>query len=390
MPMCLIVILIRSIGVQVNLCNCHCLLGQSISSLPPRSPRASSRSRHHFSFNKALSMDTSHPSETSYRYGGHEGSWEGGHNFNSSSSHRDYTYTQCYTHPHGQTGVTTSSSSRTARSSLSEMDSVSEADENNKLLEYSSESTAAMEQEDSSEVLGGGDGGGGGEQDKSSEASRLLQSTSGSGSNLNICENNQNKTPLSSIGTDAIHRQLTHHQTAADILNKRESHAYHFKRKYNFRSDSVFSDVTPMPTSSTTPEAVKSPEAREKSGSLSSLKGQSSKWASLRKKLGRLNSSSEKQQHKGAMEHQAHQLQQQHQQQQQHPKSAKVSLEEKRSLLQRAKTLSILPVNRAGREEVVKKPKEIAKPPELFNVGGEMNMIPLELLIDINDLKIQE
>ena len=141
-------------------------------------------------------------------------------------------------------------------------------------------------------------------------------------------------------------------------------------------------------------------ENREKSGSLSSLKGQTSKWASLRKKLGRLNSSSsssssekhqlkalEQQAHQFQQHHKNHQSQQQQQQQQQRPqKSAKVSLEEKRSLLQRAKTLSILPVNR-GKEDVVKKPKEIPKPPELFNVGGEMNMIPLELLIDINDLK---
>lgn len=61
------------------------------------------------------------------------------------------------------------------------------------------------------------------------------------------------------------------------------------------------------------------------------------------------------------------------------------SLQERRSLLQRAKTLSILPVNSAPKTREA--PKKVVQPPELFNVGGEMNLIPLEMLIDINDIK---
>lgn len=62
------------------------------------------------------------------------------------------------------------------------------------------------------------------------------------------------------------------------------------------------------------------------------------------------------------------------------------SLQDKRSLLQRAKTLSILPVNSAPKHKE-RQEKKVTQPPELFNVGGEMNLIPLEMLIDINDIK---
>jgi len=62
------------------------------------------------------------------------------------------------------------------------------------------------------------------------------------------------------------------------------------------------------------------------------------------------------------------------------------SLQDKRSLLQRAKTLSILPINSAPKNKE-RQEKKVTQPPELFNVGGEMNLIPLEMLIDINDIK---
>ncbi len=62
------------------------------------------------------------------------------------------------------------------------------------------------------------------------------------------------------------------------------------------------------------------------------------------------------------------------------------SLQDKRSLLQRAKTLSILPINSAPKNKE-RPEKKVTQPPELFNVGGEMNLIPLEMLIDINDIK---
>ena len=72
------------------------------------------------------------------------------------------------------------------------------------------------------------------------------------------------------------------------------------------------------------------------------------------------------------------------------------SIEEKRTLFQRAKTLSILPVSRGNKNEESGSGRKqhthhmVREPPELFNVGGEMNMIPLELLININDLKVSK
>jgi hypothetical protein len=68
------------------------------------------------------------------------------------------------------------------------------------------------------------------------------------------------------------------------------------------------------------------------------------------------------------------------------------SIHEKRSLFQRAKTLAILPVHhhKAPKDKVETPPKRVLEPKELFNVGGEMNMIPLELLIDVNDLNIRK
>jgi hypothetical protein len=64
------------------------------------------------------------------------------------------------------------------------------------------------------------------------------------------------------------------------------------------------------------------------------------------------------------------------------------SLNEKRSLFQRAKTLSILPVHKASKdkEDSHPQPKRVHEPPELFNVGSEMDFIPLELLIDVNSM----
>lgn len=129
-------------------------------------------------------------------------------------------------------------------------------------------------------------------------------------------------------------------------------------------------------------------ETRDKSGSLSSLKAKESKWKTLKKKLlthshsHSASTSSEKQagdeKDKGT------------------PQANKSnSLQQKRSLFQRAKTLSILPVHKTSKDKDEshhhhqKKVVVQEKPPELFNVGGEMNMIPLELLIDVNDLHIQ-
>lgn len=151
-------------------------------------------------------------------------------------------------------------------------------------------------------------------------------------------------------------------------------------------------------------------ESRDKSGSLSSLKGSQSKWVSLKKKLGKINSlssgkskssSQEKQQNPlgtddpCALQMQAAAVAAAHQHQQassgetsSRPGRPSKSLQERRSLLQRAKTLSILPVNSGPKQPPP--PKKITQPPELFNVGGEMNLIPLELLIDINDIKRQQ
>jgi len=136
-------------------------------------------------------------------------------------------------------------------------------------------------------------------------------------------------------------------------------------------------------------------EPLESAGSLPSLKTKGeSKWVSLKKKLGKLNSSKKQMMDEsssstnainmggstGAMSHHSNSKEKKH-------------LSHKRSLLQRAKTLSILPVHRATKEEhhhASSRRVRAEKPPELFNVGGEMNMIPLELLIDINDLHIQK
>lgn len=115
------------------------------------------------------------------------------------------------------------------------------------------------------------------------------------------------------------------------------------------------------------------------------MKPKESKWVTLKRKLGKLNSSpasstacKDKEKSKlTALENRA--------------ASKAGGIHEKRSLLQRAKTLSILPTNRLKEQREDMPPKRhVRRPPEhpeLFNVGGEIDMIPLELLIDINDLK---
>ena len=145
-------------------------------------------------------------------------------------------------------------SSRTARSSVSEMDSVSEADENNKLqLEVSNNESSLTEASTMEPPSEDSDNNGlPDHHNEDTETTRLLEGNAnadGSGTNLE----NQTGTSHDS-GVDRLQ-----HQAAAEILNKKESHAYHFKRKYNFRSDSVFSDVTPMPASSSGTETPKSP-----------------------------------------------------------------------------------------------------------------------------------
>jgi len=132
-------------------------------------------------------------------------------------------------------------------------------------------------------------------------------------------------------------------------------------------------------------------ESREKSGSLSSLKGkQESKWVTLKKKLGKLNSHSH-----SPHSHDKHgggsaggSAEESKDKPEGRPAVPSKSLQEKRSLFQRAKTLAILPVNKAPKDKVETPPKRVIEPKELFNVGGEMNLIPLELLIDVNDLNI--
>jgi hypothetical protein len=120
-------------------------------------------------------------------------------------------------------------------------------------------------------------------------------------------------------------------------------------------------------------------------GSLSSLKPKESKWVSLRKKL-KINSSSGSKKsvvdRKEGEEDAA-------------GTGKKKGIEERRSLFQRAKTLAILPVSKTQKERdeaaaAKKQHHMVREPPELFNVGGEMNMIPLELLININDLNMSK
>ncbi|CAL8137966.1 unnamed protein product [Orchesella dallaii] len=174
---------------------------------------------------------------------------------------------------------------------------------------------------------------------------------------------------------------------------KEFSYAYHFKKKYTFRSDSVYSDVTPMSSAPHQSTSSKHSESRDKSGSLSSLKAPQSKWVSLKKKLGKINTLSSKS--KSSSSSSSHDEKQEGSDNTTSTAAAPTSttsgkpiksLSERRSLLQRAKTLSILPINSAPKKEK-EVPKKVVQPPELFNVGGEMNLIPLELLIDINDIK---
>lgn len=52
--------------------------------------------------------------------------------------------------------------------------------------------------------------------------------------------------------------------------------------------------------------------------------------------------------------------------------------------------MSILPVHRSSKErDDPPPPRRVIEPPELFNVGGEMNLIPLELLIDVNSVGLK-
>lgn len=106
-------------------------------------------------------------------------------------------------------------------------------------------------------------------------------------------------------------------------------------------------------------------EPREKSGSLSSLKAKEkeSKWATLKKKIGRLSSASAVTSNptsdKGPKTSDENK-------ETENKRPSSKSLNEKRSIFQRAKTLSILPVNRSSKdkdETHQPQPKRVAEPP---------------------------
>lgn len=127
------------------------------------------------------------------------------------------------------------------------------------------------------------------------------------------------------------------------------------------------------------------------SRSLSSLKQKESKWISLRKKL-KINSG-------GSISKKSEGQKEEETSTETVDSTAPLkSLNSKRSLFQRAKTLALIPVGRGRDSSEEPKPERnrqnrkqqvIQEPKELFNVGGEMNLIPLELLIDINDLQLE-
>lgn len=97
----------------------------------------------------------------------------------------------------------------------------------------------------------GGASGGGGSID---ETSKLLN---------NLRE--ESPQPRSNDGPGRKSRAGSSNSISGEPKSPREpfSYAYHFKKKYTFRSDSVYSDVTPM-SSATTTTAVSPKTAGEK------------------------------------------------------------------------------------------------------------------------------